>query len=143
MKAIAGRGGNRYQTLKQYWEMSPWNLLSWIRRLTACLGQNSAWADFHFVFRTRIFIACLDFCLAALPPNSERKGIGIRKVMALRWFTVHGPFKRIRGAGNHRLVPASAIAWWVCSQWLSGFAFRIPIILDFYGAGLSAAMVIS
>jgi len=39
-------------------------------------------------------------------------------------------------------IPAASIAWWVSHQWLSGFAFRIPISpLIFVGAGFSALLI--
>ena len=39
-------------------------------------------------------------------------------------------------------VPAAAIGWWVSSQWLSGFAYRVDINqFIFVGAGVSAIAI--
>jgi putative ABC transport system permease protein len=39
-------------------------------------------------------------------------------------------------------IPAAAIAWWVSTQWLSGFAYRVEINLTiFVVAGVSAITI--
>jgi putative ABC transport system permease protein len=91
-----------------------------------------------------IFIASLGlFALAAFTAEQRTKEIGIRKVMGASVGSLSVVLsKEFVLLVIIAFVPASAIAWWVCSQWLSGFAFRIPIDpLIFVGAGLAAIVI--
>ncbi len=91
-----------------------------------------------------IFIASLGlFALAAFTAEQRTKEIGIRKVMGASVGSLSVVLsKEFVLLVIIAFVPASAIAWWVCSQWLSGFAFRIPIDpLIFAGAGLAAIVI--
>lgn len=85
-----------------------------------------------------IFVACLGlFGLAMFTAQQRNKEIGIRKVLGANVATI----VRMLSANFLKLVLLSAliafpIAWWLMSQWLESFAYRIDIsIWTYLGAG--------
>ncbi|GAB5527795.1 MAG: ABC transporter permease [Roseivirga sp.] len=91
-----------------------------------------------------IFIACLGlFALAAFTAEQRTKEICIRKVLGASVsalsFTLTKEFVMLVFIA---FVPAATVAWWVSSQWLNGFAYRVEINpLIFLMAGLSALAI--
>jgi putative ABC transport system permease protein len=91
-----------------------------------------------------IFIACLGlFALAAFTVEQRTKEIGIRKVMGASVgslsMTLTKEFVRLVFIA---FVPAATIGWWVSTQWLKGFAYRVEInLFIFLIAGLSAIAI--
>jgi putative ABC transport system permease protein len=91
-----------------------------------------------------IFIACLGlFALAAFTAEQRTKEVGIRKVMGASVTSLALVLsKEFIVLVLIAFVPAAALGWWISSQWLSGFAFRVGINpLIFVGAGLSAIAI--
>ncbi|HVS95045.1 MAG TPA: ABC transporter permease [Puia sp.] len=76
-----------------------------------------------------ILLACLGlFGLAAISTVQRTREIGIRKVLGANVFNIcllmsNGFLRLVIVA----IVIAAPIAWWAASQWLQGFAYRIPI----------------
>ncbi len=91
-----------------------------------------------------IFIACLGlFALAAFTAEQRTKEICIRKVMGasvrLLSITLTKEFIMLVFIA---FVPAATVAWWVSSQWLNGFAYRVEINpYIFLIAGVSAVAI--
>jgi len=91
-----------------------------------------------------IFIACLGlFALAAFTTEQRTKEIGIRKVMGASVgslsMTLTNEFIMLVFIA---FVPAAAGGWWVSSQWLSGFAYRVEIdLFIFLIAGVSVVAI--
>lgn len=91
-----------------------------------------------------IFIACLGlFALAAFTAEQRTKEIGIRKVMGASVISLSMTFtKEFIVLVFIAFVPASTVGWWVSSQWLSGFAYRVDInVFIFLIAGVSAVAI--
>ncbi|MEX2234295.1 MAG: ABC transporter permease [Cyclobacteriaceae bacterium] len=91
-----------------------------------------------------IFIACLGlFALAAFTAEQRTKEIGIRKVLGASAGSLSIMLtKEFIVLVFIAFVPATAIGWWVSSQWLSGFAYRVDINqFIFIGAGVSAIAI--
>lgn len=91
-----------------------------------------------------IFIACLGlFALAAFTAEQRTKEIGIRKVMGASVGSLSMTLtKEFIVLVFIAFVPATALGWWVSSQWLSGFAYRVDINqFIFVGAGVSAVVI--
>ncbi|HEY9049679.1 MAG TPA: ABC transporter permease [Ohtaekwangia sp.] len=91
-----------------------------------------------------IFIACLGlFALAAFTAEQRTKEIGIRKVMGASVGSLSMTLtKEFVVLVLIAIVPATALGWWVSSQWLSGFAYRVEISLFiFMIAGVSAIAI--
>jgi putative ABC transport system permease protein len=91
-----------------------------------------------------IVISCLGlFGLAAFNAESRTKEVGIRKVLGA---SVPG-ITQLLSSGFLKLIGvafviAVPIAWWVMSQWLQTFAFRISISWWMFAiAGLLSAMI--
>lgn len=76
-----------------------------------------------------IFIACLGlFALAAFTTEQRTKEIGIRKVMGASVGSLSMTLtKEFIILVFIAFVPAGTIGWWVSSQWLNGFAYRVEI----------------
>lgn len=91
-----------------------------------------------------ISIACLGlFALAAFSVEQRTKEIGIRKVLGASVRSLSLILtKEFIVLVLIAFIPASAMAWWVSSQWLSGFASRVDINqFIFVGAGVSAIAI--
>lgn len=91
-----------------------------------------------------IFIACLGlFALAAFTAEQRTKEIGIRKVMGASVGSISMTLtKEFIALVIIAFVPAAAVGWWVSSQWLNGFAYRVEInLFIFVIAGLSAIAI--
>jgi len=91
-----------------------------------------------------IFIACLGlFALAAFTTEQRTKEICIRKVMgaSIRSLSITLT-KEFIILVLIAFIPAATIGWWVSSQWLSGFAYRVEINpFIFLIAGISAIAI--
>ena len=91
-----------------------------------------------------IFIACLGlFALAAFTAEQRTKEIGIRKVMGASVGSLSKTLtKEFIVLVFIAFVPAAAAGWWVSSQWLNGFAYRVEInLFIFVVAGVSAVAI--
>jgi putative ABC transport system permease protein len=91
-----------------------------------------------------ISIACLGlFALAAFSVEQRTKEIGIRKILGASVRSLSLILtKEFIVLVLIAFVPASAIGWWVSSQWLSGFASRVDINqFIFVGAGVSTIAI--
>jgi len=91
-----------------------------------------------------IFIACLGlFALAAFTTEQRTKEIGIRKVLGASVGSLSMTLtKEFIMLVFIAFVPAATIGWWVSSQWLSGFAYRVDInLFIFLIAGVSAVAI--
>lgn len=91
-----------------------------------------------------ILIACLGlFALAAFTAEQRTKEIGIRKVMGASVRSLSLTLtKEFIVLVFIAIVPAAAIGWWVSSQWLSEFAYRVEINpFIFVVAGASAIAI--
>jgi putative ABC transport system permease protein len=91
-----------------------------------------------------ILIACLGlFALAAFTAEQRTKEIGIRKVMGASVSSLSMTLtKEFIVLVFIAFVPAATIGWWVSSQWLSGFAYRVEInLFIFVIAGVSAIAI--
>jgi putative ABC transport system permease protein len=92
-----------------------------------------------------IFIACLGlFALAAFTAEQRTKEIGIRKAMGA---TTSG-LTILLSKEFTRLViiaflPAAACAWYVVSNWLSGFAYHVELSPYVFAASGIASIVIA
>ena len=70
--------------------------------------------------------------------------MSIRKVFGAGWETIFQLISR-----EYLLlivvsfVVAAPLTWFLCSRWLEGFAYQIPITLWHYVAGLGAIIVIA
>jgi putative ABC transport system permease protein len=91
-----------------------------------------------------ILISCLGlFGLTAFTAQKRQKEIGIRKVIGASVPDVvlmlsRDLFKQVLIA----LCVAVPLSWWVMSQWLNGFVYRIPMRLDiFLIAGFSIIII--
>jgi putative ABC transport system permease protein len=76
-----------------------------------------------------IFVACLGLLgLASFTAEQRTKEIGIRKVMGATVSSVSSLLSReFMILVGIAFVAASAIAWYVMDNWLSSFAYRIPM----------------
>lgn len=91
-----------------------------------------------------IFIACLGlFALAAFTAEQRTKEIGIRKALGASSTSLTLILsKEFTMLVIVAFVPAAAIGWYTCEQWLSGFVYRIEISpLLFILSGLSAISI--
>jgi putative ABC transport system permease protein len=91
-----------------------------------------------------IFVACLGlFALAAFTAEQRTREIGIRKVLGASVRSLSMTLtKEFIMLVFIAFVPAAAIGWWVSSQWLNGFAYRVGINqFIFIGAGVSAIAI--
>lgn len=91
-----------------------------------------------------ILIACLGlFALAAFTAEQRTKEIGIRKVLGASVNTLSMMLtKEFIVLILIAFVPATALGWYVSSQWLSGFAYRVDINpFIFLIAGVSAITI--
>ncbi len=91
-----------------------------------------------------IFIACLGlFALAAFTAEQRTKEIGIRKVMGASVGALSMTLtKEFIALVFIAFLPAAIGGWWVSSQWLSGFAYRVEInLFIFLIAGVSAIAI--
>jgi putative ABC transport system permease protein len=91
-----------------------------------------------------IFIACLGlFALAAFTAEQRTKEIGIRKVLGASVSSISMTLtKEFIVLVFIAIVPAATIGWWVSSQWLSGFAYRVDInLFIFLITGVSAVAI--
>ncbi|HEV3221658.1 MAG TPA: ABC transporter permease [Puia sp.] len=91
-----------------------------------------------------ILISCLGlFGLTAFTAQKRQKEIGIRKVIGasvpdLVLMLSRDLFKQVLIA----ICVAVPFSWWTMSQWLNGFAYRIPMSFDvFLIAGLSIIII--
>jgi putative ABC transport system permease protein len=91
-----------------------------------------------------IFIASLGlFALAAFTTEQRTKEIGVRKSMGASVFSLtvllSKEFTRLVVIA---FIPASALAWYVSTTWLNGFAYRIDINpIVFVLSGLAAIII--
>jgi putative ABC transport system permease protein len=91
-----------------------------------------------------IFIACLGlFALAAFTAEQRTKEIGIRKVLGASVSSISMTLtKEFIVLVFIAFIPAAALGWWVSSQWLSGFAYRVEVnLFIFVIAGVSAIAI--
>ncbi len=91
-----------------------------------------------------IFIACLGlFALAAFTAEQRTKEIGIRKVMGASVRSLSMMLtKEFIVLVFIAFVPAATTGWWVSSQWLNGFAYRVDINqFIFVGTGVSTIAI--
>ena len=77
-----------------------------------------------------ILISCLGlFGLAAFTSESRKKEIGIRKVLGASVVGVvallTGEFVRLILLSIAVAVP---VAWWLCREWLAGFAYKTSLV---------------
>jgi putative ABC transport system permease protein len=91
-----------------------------------------------------IFIACLGlFALAAFTAEQRTKEIGIRKAMGASMpgliVLLSKEFTRLVLIA---FVPAALAGWYIASNWLQGFEYRVEISpLIFVGSGLAAITI--
>ncbi|MBT1688718.1 ABC transporter permease [Dawidia soli] len=91
-----------------------------------------------------IFIACLGlFALAAFTAEQRTKEIGIRKAMGASMpsliLLLSKEFTRLVLIA---FVPAALAGWYIASNWLQGFQYRVEISpLIFVGSGLAAIAI--
>jgi putative ABC transport system permease protein len=91
-----------------------------------------------------IFIACLGlFALAAFTAEQRTKEIGIRKAMGASMpsliVLLSKEFTRLVLIA---FVPAALAGWYIASNWLQGFEYRVEISpLIFVGSGLAAMTI--
>jgi len=91
-----------------------------------------------------ILISCLGlFGLAAFTAQRRQKEIGIRKVVGATVtnvvFMLSKDFLQLVLIAVFVAFP---LAWWMTSQWLNSFAYRIPIGVDiFFMAGISTVLI--
>lgn len=92
-----------------------------------------------------IFIACLGlFALAAFTAEQRTKEIGIRKVLGASVRSLSMTLtKEFIVLVFIAFVPAAAAGWWVSSQWLSGFAYRVEINLIIFALAGGSALAIA
>jgi putative ABC transport system permease protein len=90
-----------------------------------------------------IFISCLGlFGLAAFTTEQRSKEIGIRKVLGASASQIILMLSRkILGLVLAGSIIASVVAYYIIDEWLSGFAYRVPINLLVFA--LSAVVVIA
>ncbi len=96
-----------------------------------------------FAFVT-IFVSCLGlFGLASYMTEQRKKETGIRKVMGASVFGLVTMFTRsFLGLVLMSFVISAPVAWYLSTQWLSEFAFKIDIgIQPFIIGGLSAMLI--
>jgi len=89
-----------------------------------------------------IFVACLGLLgLASFTAEQRTKEIGIRKVMGATVASVSSLLsKEFMILVGVAFVMASALAWYAMDNWLSSFAYRVPLgISAFLVSGLLAA----
>lgn len=92
-----------------------------------------------------IFVACLGlFGLAMFTAKQRNKEIGIRKVLGADVSTIVVMLSRdfLKLVVFSALV-ASPIAWWLMSQWLESFAYRIDISIWTYLAAGAIVIVVA
>lgn len=92
-----------------------------------------------------IFIGCLGlFGLATFMINQKNKEIGVRKVLGASVegivFLFSKEYMKLIGIG---FVFAAPIAWYVMSQWLDGFAYRISLSAWIFLAGLGVTLLVA
>ncbi len=91
-----------------------------------------------------ILIACLGlFALAVFTTERQRKEIGIRKVMGASRYSVVG---LLLWRFTKPVLLANLIAWpvafWISSDWLQGFAYRVSLpFWLFLAASVSALLI--
>jgi ABC-type antimicrobial peptide transport system permease subunit len=105
----------------------------------AVMGQLSN----IFAFVT-IFVSCLGlFGLASYMTEQRKKETGIRKVMGASVFGLVIMFtKSILGLISISFLISAPVAWYLSSEWLSDFAFKIDIgVQPFIIGGLSAMII--
>jgi len=92
-----------------------------------------------------IFIACLGlFALAAFTAEQRTKEIGIRKVMGASVGSLSMTLtKEFIVLVIIAFIPAAVLSWWVSSQWLNGFAYRVEINPFIFVVACVSAMVIA
>jgi ABC-type antimicrobial peptide transport system permease subunit len=97
-----------------------------------------------FAFVT-IFVSCLGlFGLASYMTEQRKKETGIRKVMGASVFGLTTMFTRsFLGLILISFIISAPIAWYLASQWLSDFAFKIELGVQPFIIGGLSAMIIS
>lgn len=92
-----------------------------------------------------IFIACLGlFALAAFTSEQRTKEIGIRKALGASSANLTLILSReFTQLVLIAFIPASAVAWYISDQWLSGFAHRISINFWIFLASGAGAILIA
>jgi putative ABC transport system permease protein len=91
-----------------------------------------------------IFVACLGLLgLASFTAEQRTKEIGIRKVMGATVSSVSSMLsKEFMILVGIAFVMASALAWYAMDNWLSAFAYRVPLGADaFLLSGILAAAI--
>jgi len=91
-----------------------------------------------------IFVSCLGlFGLASYMTEQRKKETGIRKVMGASVFGLVTMFtKSFLGLVSISFLISAPVAWYLSTQWLSDFAFKIEIGLQpFIIGGLSALVI--
>jgi putative ABC transport system permease protein len=136
---------NASKLWKQYGNSEPFEYTFMDENFDKLLRSEERMGQVLSVFSgLAIFIACLGlFALAAFTAEQRTKEIGIRKVMGASVGSISMTLtKEFIVLVFIAFVPAAAIGWWVSSQWLSGFAYRVEINpFIFVVAGVSAIAI--
>jgi len=92
-----------------------------------------------------ILISCLGlFGLATFTAQRRQKEIGIRKVVGASVTNIIGMLSRdFLKLVLIAVLVAFPLSWWMMSQWLQGFAYRIPISADVFLVSGGSVMLIT
>jgi putative ABC transport system permease protein len=109
------------------------------------VSENRVAALSKYFAGLAIIISCLGlFGLAAFTAQKRQKEIGIRKVIGASVrniaFMLSADFLRLVLIAA---VIAFPVSWWVMSNWLNGFAYRIPLNADVFLIAGSSILVIT
>lgn len=108
-------------------------------------GEQQLGEIFRVFFVLAIFIACLGLlALATFMAEQRGKEIGIRKsvgadVRSIVLLLARGFMKPVAAAS----VVGWPIAWWVMSDWLNGFAYRIDLGPAPFVAGAAVSIAVA
>jgi predicted permease len=108
--------------------------------------QESKWSVLLSVFTSlAIFIGCLGLLgLATFMANQKSKEIGVRKVLGASVESIVLLFSKeyimliVLG-----FILAAPVAWYVMSEWLSNFAYKVDMSIDAYAMGISITLAVA